>query len=73
MTIRVDLDSLATHWRSTFDLAAHALLVANGRRISLGFAAAELDECTRRLASERDTTAQLLAVLARDEHLKLAL
>ena len=68
----VGLDTLAAHWRSTFDVAEHALLVANGCRISLGFAADELDRFRGRLASERDTTAQLLAVLARDEHMKLA-
>jgi hypothetical protein len=69
----VGLETLADHWRSTFDVAAHALLVASGCRISLGFAADELDQRRGRLASERATTAQLLAVIARDEHLKLAL
>jgi hypothetical protein len=69
----VSLDTVVAHWRSTFDAAAHALLVANGCRISLGFAVDELDECRRRLASERDTTVHLLAVIAHDEHMKLAL
>lgn len=69
----VGFDTVAAHWRSAFDVAAHALLVANGCRTSLGFPADELDACRGRLASERDTTARLLAVIARDEHVKLAL
>jgi hypothetical protein len=67
------LNTLAIHWSSAFDTAAHALLVANGCRISLGFAADELDQCRGRLASERDATGQPLAMIAHDEHVKLAL
>jgi hypothetical protein len=69
----VGFDTVAAHWRSAFDVAAHALLVVNGCRSSLGFAADELDERRGRLASERDTTAQLLTMIARDEHVKVGL
>jgi hypothetical protein len=67
----VGLDALAAHWSSTFDVAEHALRVASGCRVSLGLAAGELDQCRGRLASERATTVQLLAVLARDAHITM--
>jgi len=40
----MNLDTLATHWRTALDLAADALLVANGCRANLGFAEQELDD-----------------------------
>jgi hypothetical protein len=67
----VGLDTLAAHWSSTFDVAERALRVASGCRIGLGFAARELDQCRGRLANERATTMQLLAVLARDAHITM--
>ena len=67
----MNLDTLATHWRTALDLAADALLVANGCRANLGFAEQELDACRGRLARERDATARLLALVAHDERLQL--
>jgi hypothetical protein len=67
LTQPVGLGELATHWQVAFDVAADALLVASGCRSSLGFGAQELDERRGRLARERDTTRQLLAVIAHDE------
>jgi HAD superfamily hydrolase (TIGR01509 family) len=67
----IRLGALAAHWRAALDLAADALVVANGCRRSLGFAEHELDERRGRLARERDATTRLLAQVAREEHVQL--
>ena len=70
LTRPVGFDTLATHWQVAFDVAADALLVANGCRSSLGFRAQELDERRGRLARERDATRQLLAVITHERWAK---
>lgn len=65
------LDALAGRWRAALDLEADALESASRRRRSLGFAEQELAEHKSRLIWERNTTAQLLTVIAHEDHLSL--
>jgi hypothetical protein len=63
---KIRLDALVAHWRAALDVAADALVVANGCRQSLGFAEGELDERRGRLAREREVTTRLLALVAHE-------
>lgn len=69
--IAKSLDALAGRWRAALDLEADALESASRRRRSLGFAEQELAEHKSRLIWERNTTAQLLTVIAHEDHLLL--
>jgi hypothetical protein len=64
------LDDLAGRWQTALDLEADALESASRCR-SLGFAEHELSEHKRKLTLERDTTARLLTMIARQDHLSL--
>src|SRR5439155_21055844 len=64
----ISFDALGAHWRVALDVAADALLVADRCRRSLGFSEHELGERKARLTRERDDTARLLALVARDDH-----
>jgi hypothetical protein len=64
----MNLDALTDRWRAALDLEADALESAGHRCRSLGFAEHELAEHRRRLQLERDTTARLLTMIAREDH-----
>jgi HAD superfamily hydrolase (TIGR01509 family) len=62
----IDLDALSAHWRVALNAAQDALLAA-----SLFLSARELRERRHQLEHERATTAQLVEMVAAEEHLSL--
>jgi HAD superfamily hydrolase (TIGR01509 family) len=63
----IDLDALSAHWRVALNAAQDALVAA-----SLTLSAHELRERRHRLDHERTTTAQLVELVAAEEHIPLS-
>jgi HAD superfamily hydrolase (TIGR01509 family) len=66
----IELESLPTRWRTSFDAATAALAAASrcGRNSSLP--AAEVTQRVRELATERDAVSKVLESIAREEHVQ---
>jgi beta-phosphoglucomutase family hydrolase len=65
------LDAVSAHWRVALNRAQDALDAASLCNASLGFPPEELRDRRRGLAQERETTAQLIDAIAREERVHL--